>query len=1244
MCYRWNHIAELELQLSEGNTDILVQCHCTRSFIGDSYLYRLGMQDQLASDEDYTDNSVAVNENAFAGQDAETNSDETQATKGTDDFMSDVKDSINIPECENDALGCVNDDNDVQDDIILSQDQLEEIEMMKKMGLPVEFKLGNSGKKSRKNKNHGKKGRKQTHRNKAVSMDKSLTNNAYEMEETSDGRIIDESTVVDAIRKLSNDVSYNGVNQNLAGVSMEKVWEDYWGKYGEYLVWEGWVAKYPDQIDYEKLHCVPAVAEIEVETEDSDAENGGNHDEISSGSKSEETFNQSEMDLNEKSVEGTISSVAECSKTDVKTTDTENSCVRHSNSVSIPHNDHSGLLDPCSPNLSQNFKSLLGTNIISTLQKRTEVSVLDAEFSHSCTTSDTDNLANERSEIVSMMHSYSTPIRATREDASCEQSSDENLHKIVDDSDAATENLNNDVDAIETNDFSKAWEELWNEHYTESYWYYYNQFAEKFNMIAPKVEHTVAEGIAVVNNDGELVIVHELNEITGIQETATEDANSENTSGSYECAGGSGDGTNLMNDNVYILQGDIAHGNGVGDEQDNVMYIIEECNDTHLGGEVNINFVQNTAQIVTDLNNVSLLDTENCGENCDNDTSEKPVPSDSIGDRDVGNEELMDGNKNKRKQKQKRNSEQTEKKGSFCTCNSGVTSVNLPHGFGDDEGDPPDDTYTKLPHSHEVDEVEPSLDGISDTRTALTMLGFTLSGDEECSDKKKAKIQGGTVKFNAKHIDRLGKHLNLGRKPTHTRFDVSGNEIQVKPSKTLNKVKGFLQHAFDDVQEPDNDDKEVMDIFALQNIQACDVNLSVDKKEGITAGEQEDSKYVHNMSDIPSNNSTLSSVYNEDTVNNKQNFDDVEKKIITETDVKSINDDEAPVFLKEIRTEIVNAESFGREQVTYDLEMWNEMSNQENMNENDIHSQSSDVNIISEKKQSSKKKKRRTKGVRIPPEIASDPELRKYWGQRYRLFSKFDDGVKMDREGWFSVTPEKIAEHIADRCRCDLIIDAFCGVGGNTIQFALSSERVIAIDIDPSKIELARHNAEVYGVGDRIEFIVGDFMKVGPSLKGDVVFLSPPWGGPQYIGTDVFDLKTMMAVNTFEIFKISRQITENVALFVPRNTNIDQLTSLAGPGGKMEMEQNFLNKKLKTITAYYGELVLDEEEKWLNEEDGHLGQSEKLASETSTEVNDSDEKLCAVEVEICQNGTGTCNNEKHNLVDHEFGLMKNELG
>lgn len=93
----------------------------------------------------------------------------------------------------------------------------------------------------------------------------------------------------------------------------------------------------------------------------------------------------------------------------------------------------------------------------------------------------------------------------------------------------------------------------------------------------------------------------------------------------------------------------------------------------------------------------------------------------------------------------------------------------------------------------------------------------------------------------------------------------------------------------------------------------------------------------------------------------------------------------------------------------------------------------------------------RAKPIEMPDYIAKDPELKKYWFQRYRLFTKFDQGIWMDKEGWFSATPEKIAKHIAERCRCELIVDGFCGVGGNAIQFAFTCERVIAIDIDPQK-------------------------------------------------------------------------------------------------------------------------------------------------------------------------------------------------
>lgn len=69
---------------------------------------------------------------------------------------------------------------------------------------------------------------------------------------------------------------------------------------------------------------------------------------------------------------------------------------------------------------------------------------------------------------------------------------------------------------------------------------------------------------------------------------------------------------------------------------------------------------------------------------------------------------------------------------------------------------------------------------------------------------------------------------------------------------------------------------------------------------------------------------------------------------------------------------------------------------------------------------------------------------------------------------------------------------------------------VLAIDIDPVRLDLARHNAVVYNVADRIDFVQGDFLELAPHLLGDVVFLSPPWGGPDYLTAEVFDIKTMM--------------------------------------------------------------------------------------------------------------------------------------
>ena len=56
------------------------------------------------------------------------------------------------------------------------------------------------------------------------------------------------------------------------------------------------------------------------------------------------------------------------------------------------------------------------------------------------------------------------------------------------------------------------------------------------------------------------------------------------------------------------------------------------------------------------------------------------------------------------------------------------------------------------------------------------------------------------------------------------------------------------------------------------------------------------------------------------------------------------------------------------------------------------------VDILLNKNRKNKKKKRQKKSSKkLPPEIiANKPSLKKYWAQRYKLFSKYDDGIKLD--------------------------------------------------------------------------------------------------------------------------------------------------------------------------------------------------------------------------------------------------------
>ena len=117
----------------------------------------------------------------------------------------------------------------------------------------------------------------------------------------------------------------------------------------------------------------------------------------------------------------------------------------------------------------------------------------------------------------------------------------------------------------------------------------------------------------------------------------------------------------------------------------------------------------------------------------------------------------------------------------------------------------------------------------------------------------------------------------------------------------------------------------------------------------------------------------------------------------------------------------------------------------------------------------------------------------------------------------------------------------------------------------------------------------------GRERKIDVVFLSPPWGGPEYLaGPTYYSLARTQPEPAAELFRLARLMTPNVAFYVPRNTVLEDIAGLLPPppplddvgndggaasGGleRVEVEEEWMGTKLVALTCYFGGLAQGQE-------------------------------------------------------------------
>ncbi len=103
-------------------------------------------------------------------------------------------------------------------------------------------------------------------------------------------------------------------------------------------------------------------------------------------------------------------------------------------------------------------------------------------------------------------------------------------------------------------------------------------------------------------------------------------------------------------------------------------------------------------------------------------------------------------------------------------------------------------------------------------------------------------------------------------------------------------------------------------------------------------------------------------------------------------------------------------------------------------------------------------------------------------------------GARATGEGRFSLTPEPLALAIGRLAAGARVLDACAGSGGNAIGFARAGCTVHALELEPARLDEARHNAALYGVAAQIRFQQGDARELVPRSVADVLFIDPPWG------------------------------------------------------------------------------------------------------------------------------------------------------
>ena len=138
--------------------------------------------------------------------------------------------------------------------------------------------------------------------------------------------------------------------------------------------------------------------------------------------------------------------------------------------------------------------------------------------------------------------------------------------------------------------------------------------------------------------------------------------------------------------------------------------------------------------------------------------------------------------------------------------------------------------------------------------------------------------------------------------------------------------------------------------------------------------------------------------------------------------------------------------------------------------------------------------------------------------------------LKYDSEGLWSISHPNHADELSKKIKLfekiginmGVILDATAGLGGNTLSFANFFDKVISVEFNKKRFNLLNNNIDNYTFTN-IDIYNIDFIKLLGILNEriDVVFIDPPWGGPEY----KYDNNLMIRISNLELSDICHIIS-----------------------------------------------------------------------------------------------------------------------